>query len=256
MYRVVVLTSLVILLLAVAGVSVAQDGRILSPGGSNSDAPPGSTAPEATTFGTTMAEDPETSAPPAASSEPDDGEHAPEPTVLTEPTVGDTEDNEESTVSTPVEAETRAPGSNDVAKPVGGGRAIGRPEHAGQKAIVGHPATGKPEELGNKAEHGRGGDMQGETLCHKGKNTLTVGAPALAAHLRHGDSVGACQPDGAGSDPSGVTRGPEAVKSGGNGASEGQDKVVLCHKGKNTLTVGSAAQAAHLRHGDGVGACR
>ena len=30
------------------------------------------------------------------------------------------------------------------------------------------------------------------TLCHKGKKTLTVGAPAQEAHLRHGDSPGAC----------------------------------------------------------------
>src|SRR5215203_6023207 len=30
------------------------------------------------------------------------------------------------------------------------------------------------------------------TLCHKGKNTITVGAPAVAAHKRHGDTVGTC----------------------------------------------------------------
>ena len=29
------------------------------------------------------------------------------------------------------------------------------------------------------------------TLCHKGK-TITVGAPAAKAHLRHGDKLGAC----------------------------------------------------------------
>jgi hypothetical protein len=29
------------------------------------------------------------------------------------------------------------------------------------------------------------------TICHKGK-TITVGAPAVAAHLRHGDTVGEC----------------------------------------------------------------
>jgi hypothetical protein len=30
------------------------------------------------------------------------------------------------------------------------------------------------------------------TLCHKGTNTITVGAPAQAAHERRGDTLGAC----------------------------------------------------------------
>ena len=30
------------------------------------------------------------------------------------------------------------------------------------------------------------------TLCHKGKNTITVGVTAVEAHLRHGDSIGSC----------------------------------------------------------------
>lgn len=30
------------------------------------------------------------------------------------------------------------------------------------------------------------------TLCHKGKKTLTVGAPAAKAHQRHGDTLGPC----------------------------------------------------------------
>jgi hypothetical protein len=30
------------------------------------------------------------------------------------------------------------------------------------------------------------------TLCHKGKKTITVGAPAAKAHMRHGDKVGPC----------------------------------------------------------------
>jgi hypothetical protein len=34
------------------------------------------------------------------------------------------------------------------------------------------------------------------TICHKGQ-TITVAEPAVAAHLRHGDTVGAC---GAGAD--------------------------------------------------------
>ena len=35
----------------------------------------------------------------------------------------------------------------------------------------------------------------------------------------------------------------------------GKEKVVLCHKGKNTIRVGKPAVAAHLRHGDVVGTC-
>lgn len=31
------------------------------------------------------------------------------------------------------------------------------------------------------------------TLCHKDMNTITVGAPAVAAHERHGDTLGACE---------------------------------------------------------------
>ena len=30
------------------------------------------------------------------------------------------------------------------------------------------------------------------TLCHKGKNTLTVADSAAAAHYAHGDTPGAC----------------------------------------------------------------
>jgi hypothetical protein len=34
------------------------------------------------------------------------------------------------------------------------------------------------------------------TLCHKGKNTITVGANAAPAHLARGDTLGACPPPG------------------------------------------------------------
>ena len=38
-------------------------------------------------------------------------------------------------------------------------------------------------------------------------------------------------------------------------ASNGQDKVEICHKGKNTLSIGAPAVEAHLAHGDTIGAC-
>jgi outer membrane biosynthesis protein TonB len=196
MYRAVVLTTLVILLLAVAGVSLAQDGRI-SAGGSNSADPLGSTTPEQTSFESTVGEDPETSAPPSTPPEPEGGAGPSEPAVVAEPTV---ESTEESTVETPAAEETRVPDSNNVAKPGNGDGGVGKPERAGKasdvakpRPAVGHQGNGKPGERGHEAEHGRGGGQQKVTLCHKGTKTLTVGAPALGAHLRHGDTPGACR---------------------------------------------------------------
>jgi hypothetical protein len=157
-------------------------------------------------------------------------ERGPVPLLLggeatSEPTVGKTE---EPTVVA-LDKETLTPGSNNVGKPLIN---MGKP-----RDDVGHPGNSKAK------EHGRGGGQQKVTLCHKGKKTLTVGAPAQAAHLSHGDSAGACPPE------------PEAAKNGGGGTSGGPDKVILCHKGKKILTVGAPAQAAHLGHGDSVGAC-
>ena len=43
-------------------------------------------------------------------------------------------------------------------------------------------------------QYGNGGQYQyGKkvTICHKGK-TITVGAPAVPAHQRHGDTIGRC----------------------------------------------------------------
>ncbi len=258
MHRAVVLTTLVLLLLAVAGVSAAQESGIFA-GGPNSDDPPGSTTQERTSFEATVAEDTMTSVLPGAASEPKDGEDASEPTVVTEPTVGE---SEKPTAAAPGE-KTLSPGSNNVGKPGNIGKGIGKPEHAGKapnigkprEDDVGPPANGKPEVRGNDQEHGRGGGQQKVTLCYKDNKTLTVGAPALGAHLRHGDTQGVCQTEGAGSELSGETMEPEAAKDGGGG-SGGQDKVTLCHKNKNTLTLGAQAQAAHLRHGDSLGACR
>jgi len=258
MYRAVVLTTLVILLLAVAGVSVAQDGRIFA-GKPNSDDPPESTeatTPEPTSLEATGPEGTTTSPPPGASSEADDHQNTPEPTVVNEPTVGDPE----KPTAAPTREETPTPATNDVANPGGGGRAVGKPEHAGTvpdpaagPAEMGQHGNAEPQELGDEAGPGRGAGGQKATLCHKGTKTLTVGAPALDAHVRHGDTPGACQGEVSGPEPSGETMGPEAA-SNGEGGGGGQDKVVLCHKNK-TLTVGTGAQAAHLRHGDSPGAC-
>ena len=254
MYRAVVLTTLVFLLLAVAGVSVAQDGRILA-GGPNGGDPTESTAPEQRSFKATGAEDTTTSPPPSASSETEDQQDSPEPTVVTEPTVGEPE----KPTAAPADEGTPTPGANDAGKPGDGVRAVGKPEHAVKasdpaagSAEIEQPGNGEPVERGNE-EPGRSVGGQKETLCHKANKTLTVGAPALDAHVRHGDSPGACQGGVSGPEPSGETMGPEAAING-EGGGRGREKVVLCHKNK-TLTVGAGAQAAHLRHGDGLKAC-
>jgi hypothetical protein len=255
MHRAVVLTTLVLLLLAVAGVSAAQDSELFA-GESNSDDSPESSTEQRTSFEATVAEDTMTSALPGASSEPKVGEDASAPTVVTEPTVGETE---KPTAAAPGK-QTLPPGSKGVGKPANSGSGVGKAALVGKAPKIGkppdpvdHPANGKPEERRNEVEHRRGGSQQKVILCHKNK-TLTVGAPALAAHLRHGDMSGACQTEGAGSELSRETMKPEAAKNGGSAGSGGQDKVTLCHK-YNTLTVGAPAQAAHLRHGDSLGAC-
>ena len=250
MYRAIVLTTLVLLLLAVAGVSVAQDSRIFV-GEPNSNGPPESTTPERTSLEVSGSEDATTSPPPGAPSEEEDRQNIPEPTVV-EP---------EKPAAAPTREETPTPGTNAVGNPGVGVRGVGKAEQAVKgsdpaagTAEIGQQGNGEPVERGNEAEPGRSDSQQKVTLCHKGNKTLTVGAPALDAHQRHGDYPGACQADGAGPEPSGEARGPEAAKS--RDGSGGQDKVTLCHKDKNTLTVGAPAQEAHLRHGDILGACR
>jgi hypothetical protein len=262
MYRAVVLTTLVLLLLAVAGVSVAQDGRMFAGEPNGGDPQEASATPEEqTSFEATGLEDTTTSPPPGASSETDDHQDVPEPTVVTEPTVVNeaTLGEPEKPTAAPARQETPAPGTNDVGNPGDGVRAVGKPEHAVKdpaagSAEIGQPGNGEPVELGDEEEPGRSvGGQTKVTLCHKGNRTLTVGAPAVDAHLRHGDTLGACQGGVSGREPSGETMGPQAATNGEGGGGD-QDRVVVCHKNK-TLTVGAGAQEAHLRHGDSLEPC-
>jgi hypothetical protein len=241
MYRAVVLTTFVVLLLAVAGVSIAGSG-----GGDPTEL----TTPERTSLGSTVPDEPETTVPGGPSPElegvEETTEGTSEPTVITEPTV---EETEEPTVVAPVEespvphpSATKEHGRPDgvvgldTGKQGTNGRGVGRPEHAGKPLESGGP----------EVERGGGAGKQKVTLCHKGKNTITVGAPAVDAHLRHGDTREECvgNAEGAG-EPGG-----ESEAEGGRG----QEKVALCHKGK-PLTVAEPAVDAHLRHGDSLGAC-
>jgi YD repeat-containing protein len=51
-----------------------------------------------------------------------------------------------------------------------------------------------------RKKDGDAGDKK-VTICHKGKNTLTVAEPAVSAHLAHGDSLGECAPPATASSP-------------------------------------------------------
>lgn len=54
-----------------------------------------------------------------------------------------------------------------------------------------------------------------------------------------------------------VALGGVGVAQSAVGAAHGQygKKATVCHKGKKTISIGKAAVAAHLRHGDTVGTC-
>ena len=106
-------------------------------------------------------------------------------------------------------------------------------------------------------EEGAKGQEQ-TTLCHKG-HTITVAAPALTAHERHGDTEGDCPEDATTpEDPEDTTPDdpedtvPETTAP--DTPADGQEKITICHKG-HTITVGAPALPAHERHGDVEGAC-
>ena len=207
MYRAIVLTTLVLLLSAIAGVSVAQEGTIFA-GEPNSDGPsesttPESTTPEPTSLEATGPEDTTASQPPDASSQAEDRPDVPEPTVVTEaPVVDETTAAEPEKPTAAPPERTPAPGAHDAGIPGDRGRKVGKPERASKVPGISSPRTrvgphevardvGKPAER-EAGEPGPGAGRPKVVLCHKGK-TLSVGAPAQAAHLRHGDSLGACR---------------------------------------------------------------
>ena len=72
------------------------------------------------------------------------------------------------------------------------------PHRRPARASPGTPGKpGKPAAAATaaKKQYGPSGKQYGKTkvtLCHKGKKTITVGAPAAKAHLRHGDKLGRC----------------------------------------------------------------
>ena len=74
-------------------------------------------------------------------------------------------------------------------EPAQGGKKYGRLRVASKPPGKSRPDTGRPDDAGAK---GFDGNPDKITLCYKDKVTISVGAPAKPAHLRHGDSLGAC----------------------------------------------------------------
>jgi len=102
------------------------------------------------------------------------------------------------------------------------------------------------------------------TLCHAppgnpdAAHTISVGAPAVPAHLAHGDTEGECAEEGGeeGEDEEGEGEGEEEESE-----EDGQAKVLVCHvppgnpENPVTIEVAEPAVPAHLAHGDTEGAC-
>jgi len=73
---------------------------------------------------------------------------------------------------------------------------------AGTSTVVGFGAAeakkggnGKGKKKGHGKGKGKGKGKEKVTICHNGQ-TITVARPAVAAHLAHGDTEGACTPAG------------------------------------------------------------
>jgi hypothetical protein len=197
MRRAVILATLTCNLFAVAGVTVAGENTFTSglPDGDQTE----STVAESTVAGRAA---PEPTVPEATVPEttvPEGVEKPVEGTV--EATVGVHEEQKE-----PGKGETGGnyggiQDDNRIERAGGPTGKPGKPEHVqgakkyGKPRVTGKPpgksrlATGRPDHAGEKRF---GGNPDKVTLCHKGRVTISVGAPAELAHLRHGDELGTC----------------------------------------------------------------
>ncbi|CAA9450357.1 hypothetical protein AVDCRST_MAG82-3748 [uncultured Rubrobacteraceae bacterium] len=196
MRRAVILATLTFLLFAVAGVTAAREDTFTSSLQVGDQAE--STAPEPTELEPAA---PEVTVPEATVPEPIvSGATVPE--GLEKPDEGTVE----ATVVVPEEPKEPGAGNYGGVKDESGievadepAARSGKPEHArGGKKYGMLRETGKPEHPGKPPVRGRagekraGGSLGKVTLCHKGRVTISVGAPAEPAHLRHGDRLGAC----------------------------------------------------------------
>jgi hypothetical protein len=193
MRRAIILVTLTCILFAVAGVTVAGENTFTS--GSQDGDQTESTVLESTVAGRTV---PEATVPETTVSE-----------VVGKPVEGAEE------ITVVVRKEPKGPGKGDPgAGSYGGIREDdrienaggptgkpGKPEHArggkkyGKARVAGGP-PGKSRPAKDRPDHavkkGIGGNPGKVTLCHKNRVTISVGAPAEPAHLRHGDELGTC----------------------------------------------------------------
>lgn len=220
MYRAVVLTTLTLLLLAITGITLARETTF----GPERDPLTEPTVQNTTTTreltATTVME-------PTTNIADEESTERSEPTsgsVTEDSTVPEAEEPEVT------EVETTEVEGKSIGKPEGSGKARddeveingggGQQKvtlcHKGKTLTVGTPAEdahlrhgdtpgvcptaeAKPEPAeeapgpgaGQNGDGGSGNGQQKVMLCHKGK-TLTVGGPAVDAHLAHGDTLGAC----------------------------------------------------------------
>ena len=190
MRRAVILVTLTCILFAVAGVTVATENSFTSSsqdGDQTKSTVPDPrglerTAPEATVPGTTVPEDVE---------KPEEGTVEAAVVVAEEPEEPGKRDpgagNYDGTRDDDGIEEAGAPAGKP--EPARGGRRYGKPRVAGEPPGKSRPDAGRPEGPGGRRFDGNPGKV---TLCHKDRVTISVGAPAKPAHLRHGDSLGAC----------------------------------------------------------------
>jgi len=202
MRRAVILVTLTFLLLAVAGVTAARENTFTSssqagdltestapePMRSEPAAPevavPEATVPEATVPGTPVHEDLEKPDEEAVKATVDVPEEPKESGAGGHGGIQD--DNGIEETNEPA-ARPGKPEHAQGGKKNGLLRRAGKPEHPGKP-----PVRGKPDEVGKAGEKRAGGNQGKVTICHKGRVTISVGAPAEPAHLRHGDRLGAC----------------------------------------------------------------
>jgi hypothetical protein len=169
-YRAVVLTTLTLLLLAITGITLARESTF---------------DPERDSLIEPTIQDTTTTGEPTATtvSEPtyiaDD-----ETTERTEPAAGSVK--KDSTVPEAEELEVSEEEATEAE-----GQNLGKLYGLGKAKGVGGKPVGNGDDSGDEGEAKGDGGQDKVTLCHKGK-TLTVGEPAKEAHLRHGDTLGAC----------------------------------------------------------------
>jgi hypothetical protein len=196
MRRAVILATLTGLLFAVAGVTAARENTFTS--GSQPADQKESTAPEFAREPTAPEVTvPETTVPEATVQEdvekPDEGTVGTTIVVPEEPRErgagnygGVQDDNGIEGAGEPA-ARPGKPEHAQGGKKSGILRETGKPEHTGKPLV-----RGKPDHVGSAGEKPVGRNPGKVILCHKGRVTISVGAPAKPAHLRHGDLLGAC----------------------------------------------------------------